>query len=351
MVAAGELDPGKLDSFLRLAFGDAKADFLGRHGDWLHRGGQNRLAVAIAGEVAAYCAVIPARLLVLGEETEAVWWVDLYIPPEYRGRGLQRLFDQRIRDLAGLKVGFGNRLAAGIHRRHGWSVREDLRASLAPLRSAGLRFLGGGPRRLVGAAILAPVAAVLRTRLARFRPRTARLTEGIPIAELAGVFDRGHRRGVASTLRDREYLSWRYDDAPYRSDLRAYLAGPAELPSLALIARWVRTTTGLTVRVLDFFGDLEDRSAVAELLQLVLRDASVGGASQVTALTSLPQLRRCLKRAGFWIATPARLCWHSHQPVIMARLGESPQHWVLGDSDNDEPALAAGRPESSEVSD
>ncbi len=75
----------------------------------------------------AYCAVIPTAMRVAGERVDAAWWVDLVVDPDHRGRGLQRAFDEKVRAAAPLIVGFPNTLAAVIHRKHGWGVREDSR--------------------------------------------------------------------------------------------------------------------------------------------------------------------------------------------------------------------------------
>ena len=78
---------------------------------------------------------------------EALWWTDLVVAPEFRGRGLRTLMDREVRSRTDLMLGFPNLLAAGIHLRHGWGVRDDLRALLAPIvparRPAGTRSRGG----------------------------------------------------------------------------------------------------------------------------------------------------------------------------------------------------------------
>ena len=70
---------------------------------------------------------------------------------------------------------------------------------------------------------------------------------------------------------------------------------------------------------------------------LAARDAVRSGAVQVTALTSRVDLRARFRRAGFVAGVPARFCWRSDHRALMDLLGSAPAHWVLGDSDNDEP--------------
>ena len=90
-------------------------------------------------------------------------------------------------------------------------------------------------------------------------------------------------------------------------------------------------------RILDLFGDLADGSVVRDLTRRALRAAVRAGAAQVTALAATEALARELRRAGLRLRSIGRFCWTSEDHEIMKGLSESRFHWVLGDSDNDEP--------------
>lgn len=342
IVTAADVEPARLEQFLRRAYGSTKSEFLCRHGQWWHRGDQHRLAVMRGGEIAGYCAVIPTRCRVDGEVHDAVWWVDLIVMPEFRGLGLQRLLDAELRAMGDLKLGFPNPLAAPMHRRHGWGVREDWQALLLPLAPAHIRIVQSaeGAKGLLlkaGAVLLTPLAWLFRRRLAGYRPLSARVVEQPAAAALAAVFERHGPAGMVTTARDENYVRWRYLDAPTRDELVFYVAGPADDPTLALVARHVPSPGGPLVRILDLFGDLDDTAGLRDILSLCLRDAARARATQVTILASLPRLRPLLRSLGFIAGSTARFCWHSHRPEVIESIGRADCYFVFGDSDNDDP--------------
>ena len=131
---AAEVNPEELNSFLMRFFPAGKCLFLREHGDWLHGGIQNRWVLLQDDRIAGYCAVIPTMILSGNETLPAIWWMDLIIAPEFRGQGLQVLFDKKIQEQDLLKIGFPNLLAARIHKKHNWGVRADLWVMLLPLQ-------------------------------------------------------------------------------------------------------------------------------------------------------------------------------------------------------------------------
>jgi GNAT superfamily N-acetyltransferase len=343
LCTAGDTDPAALHAFLERFFGTSKADFLCRHGEWWHGSSENRLVIETEGTIAAYCGVQPVRVLVDGAARDALWWIDLVVAPEFRGRGLQTLFDREVRERCDLLLGFPNELAARIHRKHGWGVREDLRAMLAPLRPLAVnavRRSRGGLRAAAWAA--APWAVLWRRRLARYRPRDVRRVDEPDVERWAELARRGSL-GWVTALRDETHLRHRYLDAPYRQELAFY-----ESRSVICVTRRLQLSPsspqgalqrkGRTEeRLLDLFGGLDRREAVCDVLRWVVGEASRAGASQVTALAGHGEVAEWYRRCGFLLGVPARLCWSSSDPRVMEALARGRQHWGLGDSDNDDP--------------
>ncbi len=140
----------------------------------------------------------------------------------------------------------------------------------------------------------------------------------------------------ATTLRSAEHLQWRYAEGPGHREHRFYIATTGRRDSVALITRTLRDDLGTCVRILDLFGDLNDKAAVRTAVRKALSDAVAAGARQVTLLTSDSSLRRQLQKMGFLLGTRARFCWHTEDEVLFDALA-GPNHWVLGDSDNDLP--------------
>lgn len=340
LVAAGEARPARLFEFLVASFGGRKGEFLHEHGDWLHRGPENRLALLDGDRVVGYCGFIPTRFLLDGRARSAIWWMDLVIDPEFRGQGLQRFFDDAARERSEFKLGFPNQVAAAIHRRHGWGVHRRLDISLASLDSRAFVRLGQGSP-LKGAAFKAlavvarPVMLRFRDRLQDGRTKATYLSGTEMMKPLASLFEAHSSAGLTTTLRDAEYLGWRYGSSPFRDEYGAFLSERGEV---AMIVRILPSSSGPRVRIVDIFGDLTAGEALGDTLRSVMSWAVQNGASEVKTMTSLAEFRGPLRRSGFWLRSPGRFCWYSREIELMRRFSESPQHWVMSDSDNDEPS-------------
>lgn len=339
---AGDVDREALNHFLRRVYSERKADFLEHNGDWWHRGRRNRWVLEDRGTVVAYCAVIPSAMCVGGERVDAAWWVDLVVDPNHRGRGLQRAFDTRVREAAPLIVGFPNALAARIHRKHGWGVREDLEVRLLPLRPVDIvrrRALRGATALGMRAASVAaaPVAAWVRHRLNGFKPRYGTVVERPRTEDLAGIFRRNLESSSITTFRDEKYLNWRYLEAPWYDDLCFVVGGRRGVAEVAAVIRFVQNGKFTVAKILDLFGALNNRDVVRDVVWSAASQALSRGACQMTAMSSSRAVSAYLREAGFILRGRGRFCWTSNDDDLTTRFGATPLHLVLGDSDNDEP--------------
>lgn len=340
IVTAAEIEPGELNSFLSRFYSRAKCDFLRAHGNWWHGGIQNRWVLLVEDRIAGYCAVIPTQVLFHTQVLPAIWWVDLVIAPEFRGLGLQSLFDEKIRQMDGVILGIPNTLAAGIHARHGWGVRNDLQALLLPLMPLAVnqvRTASGWRGRFLklSASMLTPWAWLVRQRLSRYRPQTAhRLVE--PSSELLSVvFSRFKPTLLSTTYRDAAYFRWRFLEAPYRDELSFYVSGSENMPAHFLVLRQLKRNGITEARILDIFGDFSDEKGLKDITLLALRDAVMKESSQVIILTTLPQLKNLFFKLGFFFKSQVRFCWITPSQHLMS-LPWGQIHWTLADSDNDE---------------
>ena len=339
---ATQVDPTQLDAFLRRMYPPLKSEFLRKHGEWLHRSNANRLIALVDGQVAGYCAVIPTQVWVEGRVQSALWWVDLIVAPEFRGLGVQTMIDERVRGMSDLLLGFPNELAGIIHRKHGWGVREDGRTLLLSLRPSQVKMVHNaeGRRGLIlrlGAWGLAPLAALWRMRLRAVRPQQVWKMDSPDAETLSGVFLRSRSNDLNTTHRDANYLDWRYNHSPCAGEYRYFLAGARENPTHYLIARHLTQPNGLRyTRILDLFGNLEDATAIYNLLALAVQDALANGSGQLTLASSHPALLRAAKRLGFIFSTPFGFCWWSASAELMSAFAGK-NYWNLSDSDNDAP--------------
>lgn len=338
LLTAEQAQPELLNEFLRRVYPPLKSAFLIEHGAWWHHNNANRLVILVEGQIAGYCAVIPAQVWIAGQIRTALWWVDLIIDPEYRGRGLQSLFDERVRGMCDLLLGFPNDVAGRIHRKHGWGVRADMPILLLPLWPLQVKMVrSGGWVRRAGALALSPLAMLWRAWLAFQRPGHAWRMERFDAQTLADIFQRAPRAGINTTWRDADYFTWRYGQAPDSGDYAFYLAGPRETPTHFLIARYITQPDGVRyARFLDIFGDFSDTLALRDLFLLALQDCIRHGAGQVTLLAGQPELQVLARGMGFLFPAPVGFCWLGDSPALMNALaGEN--YWTLGDSDNDAP--------------
>jgi hypothetical protein len=341
VLKAQDVDPDLLNDFLRRLFPPAKSDFIVQQNKWLHGSDTYRLLIEVDGQIAAYCAVIPSRVLANGQVLSVLWWVDLIIAPEFRGFGLQSIFDQHVRTMVDLVLGFPNPLASKIHLKHGWRVRDDLRVLLLPLRPMRIKSLqaSSGLRGIVlraGSLVLSSVAMIWRYWLKFQRHRLAWRMEKFDAQILADIFQRSLKKEINTTWRDTDYFKWRYCQAPNPDEYAFYLAGSRQAPSHFLIARHIVQGHVRYSRILDIFGDFNDTSAIRELIILAIQDSIRNGSGQVTVLCSIPQLEKIARSLGFIFSSPTGFCWISKEERLMdAFAGQN--YWVLADSDNDAP--------------
>jgi GNAT superfamily N-acetyltransferase len=342
ILTADEVAPEALAAFLAKVYKLSKATFLAEHGAWWYHGNENRWLMQDDGEIVAYCAIIPTRALLGGSVEESLWWVDLIVLPEHRGKGLQHILDQRVRDACDLKLGFPNQLAAKIHLKHGWGVRDDLRWMVAPLMPHKLKRVqsGEGAKGLVlriGAGLVRPIAALWRMALASYRPKNSREVTSPDAQTLSNVFMRHNANTpITTTYRNADFIQWRYLDAAYRGELQIYTAGPIDAPTHVLITRTFEASHARITRVLDVFGDFDDAAGLRDVLRLALRDAVKAGSAELVAIASEPHVIVVLRSAGCILSVGGLFCWHSPSAAKMETLARSTCHWTFADSDNDE---------------
>jgi len=342
LMTANQIEPALLGDFLGKVYSPLKSAFLNDHGTWWHRSTADRLVVQIEGQVVGYCAVIPVRAWIAGQVYPALWWVDLIIDPEYRGLGLQALFDRRVREMADLLLGFPNKLAAKIHRKHGWGVREDLQVLLLPLwlgQVKAVHNVKGARGKLIQglARFFDPLAMVWRGRLLAQRSQRAWKMGALDTHVLSRVFNNARIKSLNTTWRDTPYFDWRYGAAPHPEEYSYYLVGTTAAPTHYLVARHITHSNGQRYsRILDVFGDFSDLVALQELLALAIQDAIFQGSGQLTLMSTCAELTTTAQRLGFLFSTSMGFCWRSNSPQLMAALaGEN--YWTLADSDNDAP--------------
>lgn len=315
-------------------------NFFRDHGLPFHRSIKHRLVVNNkSDQIVGTSALIPTVIWILNREVPALFWVEVYVKPEWRFKGVQRLMDQNMRQKTGLKIIFSNKLASQIYQKHGWSIREDFSLMLLPLIPLNIPHLGGesGVKSLglqCIAHLLRPFSWLFRQIFRNYKPISAHILYEPNAEFLASIFMQ-YRDGWVTTNRTADFIRWRYLESPHRSQYTFFIAGAGSLPSLVLVSRTLIHRGEIVTRILDIFGNLRDQKNLSDILRLSIRDAINRGASQITILASNPILKSVLRINGFLMSMPSHFCWLCQNSEVMQTVGNCPCHWVLADSNKD----------------
>jgi hypothetical protein len=135
--------------------------------------------------------------------------------------------------------------------------------------------------------------------------------------------------------RSAEFIQWRYLSAPYREQLRFYVAGPKGLPTHYLISRDVDFRGLPATRILDLYGDFTDTGRLREIIALATKDAALAGSNQITLMNDIAHVQPILRRAGFLVKIPVFFCSNATDSAMAYAIQTAPAYWTIADSDND----------------
>jgi len=347
IVDADEVDASRLAVFLDEAFSPQFRGFLSQHSDWWHRGPGHRWAALCDETVAGYRAFTPAVILFDGKELQAAWAFDLFVLPRFRGLGLQKLLDERLMQVSDLVMSFPSDVGAKVYSKQGSDLRTDTGIyqvelaprpllEVAPNAPGLLRYVAGRARRLgvrgtARQALVRARAVGLRTQSASFRPTRTTRIDTLDAQMLEDLFLQHVDRSVATTVRNVEFLRWRYLDAPYRSDLAFFITSSAGERSTCAVVRYLPSARA--ARILDIFGDLGDEEALSDLVRTIVRDAVYREVDRVIVVGSSPALVRVLlRKAGFSLLLVRPFRWRARDPLVHERFSTIPLQWALADS-------------------
>ena len=90
--------------------------------------------MVLNNRIIGYYGIIPTILFNSGKLEKAIWWNDLIISKEFRGYGYQNIIDDHIRNRSEIKLGFPNKVASKIHKKHGWCIDDGLKVMIFPIK-------------------------------------------------------------------------------------------------------------------------------------------------------------------------------------------------------------------------
>ena len=151
---------------------------------------------------------------------------------------------------------------------------------------------------------------------------------------LASVFEY-HPKNITSTIRDEEFINWRYFRSPFFSQYNFFIGGCKKPKSIILITRTLVHLGVAQTRVVDIFGNLDDKVGLLDLIRQAIQHSIKNNAVYITVNTSLSNIFKALLKSGFLpVSRPRVLCWHSSSDVYK-EIQNNETHWSLADSDND----------------
>jgi GNAT superfamily N-acetyltransferase len=336
-----EVGAQKLDAFLRCCFSPKKCDFLQVHGEWRHRGNENRFVILNTknDELIGYFASIPTEILIRGDVEKALWWMDLFILPEYRGKGIQRVTDAAAKKRVELQVGFPNHLAAKIHKKHGWGVRTDYRVMMLPLKASRIPHVKGlGFSRRVLAlffeALLYPTINIYRLIHNHSSQSSVKRLFNPSESVLAKAFAK-HPSKYITTNRNESYIKWRYLERPNVFYYDFFASGLEDEPDIVMVTRSFEHSGVKITRIVDVFGAIDDHSKLSGLIKHVICHALEKHSVYITIMATPKTLISFLKRHGFIFSFNSRFRWFSSNKLNMKAIERGICYWCLADSDND----------------
>ena len=319
----------KVNFFLKKQFEPLKARFLIKHGEWLHKGNGNRFVLVLNDEIIGYSGIIPTQVYINGVTKPALWWIDLIISREFRKVGYQTIFDEFITKRPETKLGFPNKIAASIHAKHGWKIYNKIKVFKFPLKPNHIPELNK-----YGSFFPKLIYLIISFKLRRVINVKSKLIEKHNTPEFEQLINLHHqtKKKYFTTFKDEEFFKWRYLNSPFKKDYVFYILKKEERIHLTMIVRKIQKENGLNIRIVDFFGYLDDNDAILELLNKLISDSIKLGAIQITVFENDPNIKRLLFRNGFILFKKVRFCSFSKSHA----LNENTKiRWSISDSDND----------------
>ena len=311
-------------------FGQKKAKFIIKNGEWLHKGNENRYVFLLDAKIIGYFGFIPTKLIVNDKQINGIWWTDLIISNEYRGQGYQTIIDKFVKSRSDIKLGFCNDTAAKIHFKHNWKVYTNSKIMLFPINVDKIPVLKSN---YLFKYIPKSISFMLKRSLLKFKPRWS-IVDKTPKPDFYSKLSLlSFSNSLVNIDRNKKYLKWRYFNSPYSGDYKFYLCDMSEDVKVALIARIMRGNNGLQMRIVELFGTIRNNKAVKDLIKTVVSDAIKLGVVQVTMMESNLKLQYLLFQCGFFLFRRVNFVCQYNDAEIMKSI--SRVRLSFGDSDND----------------
>jgi hypothetical protein len=289
-------------------------------------------------EAVGCTSIFPRRVMVNGRERIGGIGGDCVIAPRVRRQGLATELHMvsfaQMRE-RGVDFMYGpptpNNLGALV--KAGSHLVTNYRRWVRPLTSRGAYRAAFSRVPTKGEAQLAHIPIMVFDRLTKFDARGFKVEEVFDFgAEFDAMFERAANGHKVACVRDRDYLEWRYLDAPARRQIPLAVRHNGELAGFLAIER-----LGECAAIADLFSPT-DAKLMDAILQLAIEFSSAAGCSvlEFATLQDSAPARRLLRHGfigreerGFQVAV------ESDDPQIDALISAQSWHFTEADQDMD----------------
>lgn len=333
-------DRSEIDALFRRVFGASKADASTARWEWQYRQNPHSSEPQIwiardAGRIVGQYATMPVRLSLSGREIDASWGMDVMVAPERQRQGLGELLFRTWDSHTGASLGMG--LSTSSHqlfRKLQWPDVGPVPCLIKPVSSRGFAQAGWpAPVNALVSLAAAPLVVALRSKAAG---RDVRIVRDFD-ERFTELWERVAPKFAFAVRRDAAYLRWKYLALPHiRYEIVALDRG-ASIAGYA-VYRHLDEPRGRVTALVDLLAHPDDRTAIAELLGAVEREARLAGSDKIRAFIMNEAFRKAMRADGYFqvrstIELVAKINALAVGPEFYARTGA--WHVTFGDSDQD----------------
>jgi len=272
------------------------------------------LALDSAGRIVGQSCVMLVPMQLLGRSHTAGWGCDLFVAPEWRGRGVARRLQASVHaatevhlslnmaaETRHLKLELGDALLDPIPvyeltvRYEASAIRQVLEQRFSALRAG---YLMSGTSKLL-AAIASTSAGWKQSRRGRHPDPSIRLLEGKEFGrEHDELWSRVAGSFRSAIERRTPYLDWKYLRQPHLT-YRILEAWRGEVLAGFVVFRTSRAPEAACGRIVDVVADPRDQEAVAALIVRAVNSLLEEGCPRVRVATSVSAFAAVFERVGF----------------------------------------------------
>ena len=291
---------------------------------WIARAGDR-----IGGQLAA----TPVKINVGGEQTDAIWILDLIVAPEFRRRGLAKKLIRAAEEFCPLVLGINTKEQFSTQLLEGLGYKIILNIP----RFHKFLFAGNDIREIAN---LKPLREMVNTAFAPFRPRFKENKNIRVVEKFDATFDdlwaEAETEWTCAVRRDKEFLEWQFIKQPAKKyDIIGYYEGEKLLGYVVLYFR--KPDANGVIRKASIADICYHPKNSTEIIDALLRESlrraverRVGGLV-TDVLDDLIEAR--LGKLGFWrVKSPLQFLLKSTEKQDLLY---NPKNWLLtrGDSD------------------